>query len=328
VHHQEGTHRIMSRTYDVLCIGRSSIDLYSNDVGAPFEDITSFAAFVGGCPTNISVGTRRLGLRSALLTGVGEDKVGDFIVAFLNREGVETRFIAAKPGRRTSAVLLGIQPPDTFPLTFYRDNNADIELTIDDVLAAPVADSRLLLISGTGLSREPSRSATLYAAELAASSGTEVVLDIDSRPTLWHDARAFGVTIRNTLPLVDIAIGTDDEIKAAAGTDTGEAGVARLLEGVRKAVVYKLGEYGARVYTKDGATYEAAPFRIEVLNTLGAGDAFASGFLYGHLHGWGWQKAARMGNATGAMVVTRQGCANSMPTLDDALAFVESKGGF
>ncbi|MFN8379398.1 MAG: 5-dehydro-2-deoxygluconokinase [Anaerolineae bacterium] len=318
----------MARTYDVLCIGRSSIDLYSNDVGVPFEQITSFAALVGGCPTNISVGTRRLGLKSALLTGVGQDKVGDFIVAFLDREGVETHFIAHKAGRRTSAVLLGIQPPDTFPLTFYRDNCADIELTIDDALAAPIADSRLLLISGTGLSAEPSRSATLVAAETALASETEVVLDIDYRSTLWHDARAFGVTIRAALPLVDIAIGTEDEIKAATGAPTGEAGVARLLEGVRKAVVYKLGEAGARVYTKDGAIHNAAPFRIEVLNTLGAGDAFASGFLYGYLNGWGWQKSARMGNATGAIVVTRQGCANDMPTLTEAMTFAEEKGGF
>lgn len=318
----------MSRTYDVLCMGRSSIDLYSNDVGAPFELITSFAALVGGCPTNISVGTRRLGLRSALLTGVGVDKVGDFIIAFLDREGVETRYIPHKAGRRTSAVLLGIQPPDNFPLTFYRDNCADLALTIDDALAAPIADSRLLLISGTGLSQDPSRSATLVAAEVANASGTEVVLDIDYRPTLWHDARAFGVSVRTALPLIDIAIGTEDEIKGATGAASGEAGVQRLLEGVRKAVVYKLGEAGARVYTTDGVVYDASAFRIEVLNTLGAGDAFASGFLYGYLNGWGWQKSARMGNATGAIVVTRQGCANDMPTLAETLAFVEQKGGF
>src|SRR5438034_428709 len=150
----------MTETYDILTMGRSSIDLYSNDVGAPFEQISSFAAYVGGCPTNISVGTRRLGCRSALLTAVGEDKVGDFIVHFLRKEGVETQFVPRKPGRRSSAVILGIQPPDRFPLTYYRDNCADVELTIDDILAAPIADSRVLLISGTGLSREPARSAT------------------------------------------------------------------------------------------------------------------------------------------------------------------------
>src|ERR671929_1020804 len=162
------------RRYDILAMGRSSIDLYSNDVGAPFPDIRSFAAYVGGCPTNISVGTRRLGLRSAVLTAVGPDPVGDFILHALEREGVATRYIPRKPGRRSSAVVLGIEPPDRFPLVYYRDNCADIELTIDDVLAAPLADSRLLLISGTGLSKEPSRSATLFAAERARAMRTKI----------------------------------------------------------------------------------------------------------------------------------------------------------
>ncbi len=318
----------MSRSYDVLCMGRSSIDLYSNDVGAPFEEITSFAALVGGCPTNISVGTHRLGLNSALLTGLGDDRVGDFIRRFLDREGVEMRFVPTKPGRRTSAVLLGIQPPDSFPLIYYRDNNADIQLEIDDVIAAPVADSRLLLISGTGLSKEPSRSATQFAAELATASETEVVIDLDYRPDQWNDVRAFGITTRVTLPICDIAIGTEDEIKAATGEDSAEAAVAVLLKGVRKAVVFKRGGDGSTVYTTSGEVYPAPAFQIEVLNVLGAGDAFASGFIYGYLQGWGWAKAARMGNATGAIVVTRQGCANDMPSLDETLAFVAAQGGF
>lgn len=318
----------MTRTYDLLCMGRSGIDLYSNDVGVPFEEITSFAALVGGCPTNISVGTRRLGLRSALLTGIGDDQVGQFIVHFLHREGVETRFIATKPGRRSQAVLLGIQPPDHFPLTFYRDNAADIGLTLDDVIAAPIPDSRLLLISGTGLAKDPGHHATLHAAEIARETGTEVVLDIDYRPTEWYDPRAFGVSIRTALPLVDIAIGTEDEIKAATGAADGESGVVRLLAGVRKAVVYKRGADGSSVYTTNGEVYHAAPFRITVLNTLGAGDAFASGFLYGYVQGWDWAKCARMGNANGAIVVTRQGCANDMPPLADTLRFIDSHGGF
>ncbi len=318
----------MTRTYDLLCMGRSSIDLYSNDVGAPFEEITSFAALVGGCPLNISVGTHRLGLNSALLTGLGDDRVGGFIRHFMAHEGVEMQFAPTKAGRRTSAVLLGIQPPDSFPLIYYRDNNADIQLDIDDVLAAPIADSRLLLISGTGLSKEPSRSATQFAAEWATASGTEVVLDIDYRPDQWHDARAFGITSRVTLPLCDVAIGTEDEIKAATGAADADSAVERLLKGVRKAVVFKRGGDGASVYTTAGEVFHAPPFKIDVLNVLGAGDAFASGFIYGYLQGWGWAKAARMGNATGAIVVTRQGCANDMPALSETLAFVESQGGF
>lgn len=316
-----------NRTYDILCMGRCSIDLYSNDVGADFKDITSFAALVGGSPTNISVGTRRLGLRSALLTAVGEGGPGDFILNFLQKEGVETRFIPRKDGR-TPVVLLGIQPPDNFPLYFYRDTAPDIQLTIDDVLAAPVAESRLLNISGTGLSKEPSRSATQFAAEVAQQAGTEVILDIDYRPDQWHDPRAFGVTVRATLPLVDIAIGTEEEILAATNAASDTAAVERLLKDVRKAVIYKRGSEGNSIYTTDGEVIDVPPFKVEVLNVLGAGDAFASGFIYGYAQGWGWRKAARMGNATGAIVVTRQGCANDMPTVAEATELIESQGGF
>src|SRR5438128_9377156 len=211
-----------ARSYDVITMGRSSIDLYSNDIGAPFVEISSFAADVGGCPTNISVGTRRLGLRPALLTAVGDDQVGDFILHFLQNEGVETRFIPRKPGHRSSAVVLGIEPPDRFPLTYYRDNCADIELNIDDVLATPIAESRVLLISGTGLSKEPSRSATLFAVETAHQAGTPVALDIDFRPDQRHGQRALGVTLRSALRLVDIVIGTDDEINAAMLVDSSQ----------------------------------------------------------------------------------------------------------
>src|SRR5262245_15084500 len=216
----------MTKTYDLIAMGRSSIDLYANDVGAPFAEITSFAAYIGGCPTSISVGTRRLGLNAALLTALGSDPVGDFILHALEREGVETLYIPRKPGRRTSAVVLGIEPPDRFPLVYYRDNCADIALTIDDVLATAIDDCRCLLISGTGLSQEPSRSATLFAAEQARAAGAEVVLDVDFRPDQWHDARAFGVTVRSALRLVDLVIGTEDEINAAMLTDTGQVRIA------------------------------------------------------------------------------------------------------
>ena len=329
---------------DVLAMGRSSIDLYSSDVGAPFVDITSFAAYVGGCPTNVSVGTRRLGLESAVLTAVGPDPVGDFILHFLQKEGVETGYVPRKPGKRTSAVVLGIEPPDRFPLVYYRDNCADIELTIDDVLAAPVADSRALFISGTGLSKEPSRSATLYAAELAKAAGKTVFLDLDFRPDQWHDPRAFGVVVRSALPLVDVAMGSEEEVKVAAGEtritvthsqvsnyqvagDTGAA-IRAMLDAGLGVLVAKHGPKGASVYLQGGEVVQAAPFPVEILNVLGAGDAFASGLLYGRLKGWDWRQSARMANAVGAIVVTRPACANSMPTLAEVEAFVAARGGF
>lgn len=331
--------------YDVLTIGRSSIDLYSNDIGAPFPEITSFGAFVGGCPTNISVGTRRLGLKSALLTAIGDDPVGEFILKFLKKEDIETRFIVIKPEHRTSAVVLGIEPPDKFPLIYYRENCADIELTIDDVLASPIAESRAILISGTGLSKEPSRTATLFAAEQAKAMQCQVFLDLDFRADQWHDPRAFGVGIRSALRNVDIAIGTEEEIKATSLTNVSQisiehsqisnpniegdinVAITTILDAGPNALVMKRGIDGADIYTKEGEVIHANPFPVEVYNTLGAGDAFASGFIYGILNGWDWQKSARLGNATGAIVVTRHGCANFMPTMAEVDAFVEERGG-
>lgn len=335
----------MTKTYDTLHMGRSSIDLYSDDIGAPFVKITRFAAFVGGSPTNISVGAKRLGLNSALLTAVGADLVGDFILNFLNKEGVETQFIPRKPGHRTSAVLLGIEPPDRFPLVYYRENCADMELTIDDVWRAPIKDTKVFQFAGTNLYKEPCRSATMMAAGVAQHFGAEVVLDIDFRPDQWHDVRAFGIAIRSMLNSVDIVIATDDELNAAmlvqddqmAVTHSqvsdarvqgdAESSIRALMNSGVQAVVRKRGLDGARVYLKDGTMIDAAAFPVIVVNILGAGDAFAAGFLYGHVKGWGWHKSARLANACGAILVTKHGCANFMPTLDEAMAFVNERGG-
>ena len=335
----------MTKTYDSLHMGRSSIDLYSNDIGAPFVDIQSYAAYVGGSPANISVGARRLGLKTALLTAVGDDPVGDFILHFLNNEGVDTSFIPRKPEHRTSAVVLGIEPPDKFPLVYYRGNCADINLTIDDALAAPLADCRVFQFAGTNLSLEPSRSATLFAAEMARQAGAAVVFDVDFRPDQWHDVRAFGVVARSALRLVDVVIGTEDEINAAMLSDVSQmrvshsqvsdtkvegdtqSGIAFMLGLGPQAVIEKIGPQGARVHLKGGEVIDVPGFPVEVTNILGAGDAFGGGFIYGLVKGWDWYKSARLGNACGAIVVTEHGCANFMPTLPEVEAFTRPYGG-
>ncbi|MFL6335365.1 MAG: 5-dehydro-2-deoxygluconokinase [Pyrinomonadaceae bacterium] len=320
--------RGMEREFDLLTMGRSSIDLYANEVGAPFTEIKSFAAYVGGCPTNIAVSARRLGLRTALLNAVGEDLVGDFVKSFLDREGVETKYGVRKRGRRTSAFLLGIEPPDRFPIVPYREGGPDFELNINDVLAAPIPASRALLLTGSGLARQPSRDATLFAAEQARAHHTVVILDLDFRAELWSDVRAYGVAVRALLPLVDVVLGTFEEVSAAflSGT-TGEA-VARVLAAGPEALVLKRGAASTLVHTRGGKVLEAPTFKVDVLNVLGAGDAFAGGFLYGYLKDWDLYRAARMGNACGAIVVTRHGCANFMPYEAEALGFVEERGGF
>src|SRR4029077_488046 len=199
------------RAYDVLAMGRSSIDLYAHQIGVPITAVTRFDPYVGGCLTNVSVGTRRLGLRSVLLTAVGDDQVGDFVTAFLDREQVDTRFIPRKTGRRTSAVILTIQPPDRFPLTFYRDNCADRAITIEDVARAPVAESRVVFLTGTGLSHEPARAATFAAAAAARAAGVPVVIDIDYRADQWESPHVFSTQLRQLLRSATIAVGTEEE---------------------------------------------------------------------------------------------------------------------
>lgn len=335
-----------NKKYDVITFGRSSIDLYSQNIGSAFNDIKGFDAFVGGSPLNIAVGCARLGVNASLLTAVGNDKVGAFIVNFLNKEGVHTHCIPIKNTARSSAVVLGIEPPDKFPLVFYRDNAADSQVDIDDVDRAAISEYQILLINGTAMNMEPSRSATFYAVEVANRNNVQVILDLDFRADQWHDYRAYGVTMRAILPKVKIAIGTVEEILAATMESATQVtitdqqisapeikgdldhSIKRLLSTGIETLVVKKGKDGASIYGKDGSRQDVPGFPVEILNILGAGDAFASGFLYGVLQGWGLYKACRMGNASGAHVVTQKGCANFMPTLKESMSFIEKNGGF
>ena len=334
------------KTYDVITYGRSSIDLYSANIGADFVDIQSFNAYVGGSPLNMAVGTKRLGLRSALITGIGQDQIGDFLLNFLNKEGVETKFIQRKPGFRTSAVVLGIQPPDNFPLVYYRENCADSKVTIDDVISANIGDSRLFEISATALNVEPSRSAGFFAAEEAVKNNVPILIDLDFRADQWHDPRSFGVTTRAYLQNCTIALGTEEEILATMLSDPDQikitnqqisapeirgnvdAAIAKIRALGVEALIVKRGAKGSTVFLKSGEVIDVPGFPVEVMNVLGAGDAFASGFIYGYLKGWDWYKSCRMGNACGAILVTKPGCSNFNPTLAEALEFIENHGGF
>ena len=243
-------------------------------------------------------------------------------------------------------MVLGIEPPDKFPLVYYRDNAADSQVTIDDVDLASIPDYRILLINGTAMNMEPSRSATFHAAEIASKNNVDVVLDLDFRADQWHDYRAFGITMRAVLPLVKIAIGTEEEILAATLENTSQvtikhqqisapeisgninASIKRLLSTGIEVLIVKRGREGASIYKKEGTIEDVPGFPVDVLNVLGAGDAFASGFLYGILQGWDLYKSCRMGNASGAHVVTQKGCANFMPTLQESMNFIEKNGGF
>jgi 5-dehydro-2-deoxygluconokinase len=259
---------------------------------------------------------------------------------------VETKFIPRKPGSRTSAVVLGIQPPDNFPLVYYRENCADSKVNIDDVINSNIGSFRLFEISATALNVEPSRSAGFFAAEEAVRNDVPILIDLDFRADQWHDARAFGITARAFLRNCTIALGTEEEILATMLSDPAnikirnqqisapeirgdiDASIKSIMKLGIKALVFKRGSKGSTVFLNDGTVTDVPGFPVQVINVLGAGDAFASGFIYGYLNGWDWYKCCRMGNACGAILVTKPGCSNFNPTLKEALDFIESKGGF
>ncbi|MCG8352531.1 MAG: 5-dehydro-2-deoxygluconokinase [Chloroflexales bacterium] len=334
------------KQFDLITMGRVGMDLFAQNVGAAFEDVTGFETAVGGSPVNIAIGTSRLGLNSAAFTAVGEDRVGDFVLRYLQNEGVATDYIPRKPNCRTGLAMVSIQPPDQFPLVFYRDNPADTYLTIDDAAALPLTNSRAVQISGTALSRGSCRDAMLFVAEQCRALHVTTFMDLDLRPDQWTHPRAFGLNVRTVLRHLDVVIGTEEEFYALLAEDPApvwqgdnvtEAQIEEMEELLQtlladsqgpEALVLKRGPRGVSIFTKTSDVVDAAGFAVEVLNTVGAGDAFASGFIYGYLKGWDWYKSGRMGNACGALAVTRHGCATALPTEQQALNFIEERSGF
>lgn len=328
--------------YDLVTVGRVNMDLYSQDIGAEFADITGFDAMVGGSPSNIAIGTSRLGLRSIALTAVGDDRVGEFVLRYFRDEGVATDWVATKPGKLTSLALLGVQPPSHFPLTFYREDPADIHLTEDDVDAVPFDRVRAIQLSGNAFSRGSCADATRYAAKQARAHGLVAFVDLDLRPTDWSHPREFGVTMRSIMAHVDVVIGTEEEFYAALMPDPEvimnggvvpaprhdelDDRVAALLDRGPAAIALKRGPRGVSILLPD-AHLDVPGFPVDVVNTVGAGDAFASGLIRSRLAGWDWKESARFANACGAIVVTRHGCAAALPTEDDVMAFATAHGG-
>lgn len=201
--------------YDLITVGRVSMDLFASDIGAAFHDVTAFETSVGGSPVNIAIGASRLGLKSIALTAVGDDEVGRFVRRYLRNEGVNTDFISTKPEARTGMALVAVQPPDKFPLLFYRENPADIHIAIDEARALPLAATRAISLSGTALSRARARDVILYLAEQANQHGAALFIDLDLRPDQWSHPLSYGLNMRRIMPLCDVIIGTEEEFHAA-----------------------------------------------------------------------------------------------------------------
>ena len=325
---------------DVITIGRSSVDLYGQQIGSRLEDIGSFAKSVGGCPANIAVGTARLGLKSALVTRVGDEQMGRFITEQLAREGVTTSGVATDRDRLTALVLLAVEGEGVSPMIFYRTDCADMALDAADIDPGFIASAGAIVITGTHFSTPNAEAAQLKAVRAAKDAGRRVVFDIDYRPNLWglagHAAgferyvKSDYVTgkIRPVLGDCDLIVGTEEEVMIAGGAgDLNEA--LRAIRAVSAAtIVLKRGAKGCIVY--DGpipddleAGIVGQGFPIEIYNVLGAGDAFMSGFLRGWLKGEPHATSATWANACGAFAVSRLLCAPEYPTWPELTQFLE-----
>ena len=325
---------------DVITIGRSSVDLYGQQIGSRLEDIASFAKSVGGCPANIAVGSARLGLKSALITRVGNEQMGRFIREQLTREGVETRGIATDPNRLTALVLLAVEAEGVSPMIFVRTDCADMALSEADIDEAFIASAGAIVVTGTHFSKPNSEAAQRKAIRIAKANGRKVVFDIDYRPNLWglggHEAGferymksdTVSEKLRTILPDCDLIVGTEEEIRIASGADSVPAALKAIRALSAATIVLKRGAMGCIVY--GGAIPDdleagivGKGFPIEVYNVLGAGDAFMSGFLRGWLKGEPLETCATWANACGAFAVSRLLCAPEYPTWAELSYFLE-----
>jgi len=319
------------RTRDIVCLGRLAVDLYAQNVGARLEDVSTFAKYLGGSSANIAFGCARLGLNASMLARVGNDHMGRFLTETLEREGCDVSHVRIDRDRLTALVLLGLEDRDTFPLVFYRENCADMAVDENDFDEAYIASSKALLITGTHFSTEQVNRTSRRALDYARSNDVRTILDIDYRPVLWGlTGKADGETrfianegvtahLQRILPLIDLVIGTEEEFRIAGGKDRLIDALAMVRKVTSATLVVKRGPLGCSII--EGAvpsSIDDAPVHggveVEVLNVLGAGDAFASGFLSGWLRDEPLEACARTANACGALVVSRHGCAPAMPT--------------
>ena len=323
-----------SRSLDVICLGRAAVDFYGFQVGSRLEDMGSFAKYLGGSSCNIAFGCARLGLRSAMLTRVGDEHMGRFVREELHRGGVDVSHVITDPDRFTGLVVLGIKDKDTFPLIFFRRDCADMAIDQSDFSAEFIAASKALLITGTHFSTQKTYAASMKAIDYARASGVRVIVDIDYRPVLWGltglgdgetryiDSDSVTTHLQTIWPRCDLIVGTEEEVRIAGGSRDTIAALRSIRSLTDATIVLKLGEQGCVVLdgdvpaNLDDMTVFAGP-RVDVLNVLGAGDAFMSGFLRGWLRDEEYRHCAAYANACGALVVSRHGCSPAIPTAEE-----------
>lgn len=312
-----------AETFDVLTMGRVGVDLYPERTGVPLHEVETFARFLGGSATNVAVAAARYGRRSAVITRTGADPFGRYVHEALRGFGVDDRFVTSVPHLPTPVVFCEIFPPDDFPLYFYRYPKApDLEIHVGELDLDAIRAARFFSVTGTGLSEEPSRTATIDALR-TREHRDHTVLDLDYRPMFWSSAGEAAEVIGEAVRHATVAVGNLDEVEVAVGSREPHEAADRLLErGVRLAVV-KQGPKGVLACTVDERV-EVPPVPVDVVNGLGAGDAFGGALAHGLLAGRDLGEVMRFCNAAGALVSSRLACADAMPTADEVEALLKA----
>jgi len=308
--------------FDVLTMGRIGVDIYPLQVGVSLRAVETFGKYLGGSATNVAVAAARYGRRSAVITRTGQDPFGEYLHDALRKFGVDDRYVTAVPGLPTPVTFCEIFPPDHFPLYFYRFPKApDLEIATDELDLDAIRAARVFWVTVTGLSQEPSRGATLAALEARARSGI-TILDLDYRPMFWPSREEARTWVQRALPHVTVAVGNLDEYDTAVGVREPRAAAQALRDRGVQVVVVKQGPKG--VLARDDHTeVEVPPVPVEVVNGLGAGDAFGGALCHGLLAGWDLERVMRFGNAAGAIVASRLACADAMPDAAEVQAVLE-----
>jgi 5-dehydro-2-deoxygluconokinase len=309
---------------DVVILGRVGYDLYSEEPHVPLPQVRRFSRYLGGSSANMAVGLSRLGAKVGLVSCLGNDSLSEFLVGFLKKENVETAHIQVAPGYLPSLCLTEVSPPDSFPQVFYRHDAVDTMLDATEQDLTFAASAKMFITNGTSLCGSPSRESAYRALERAKLAGRTVVLDVDFRSMSWKSPDEAGLAIRLALPFVDVLIGNQLELKLAAGVDDLDKAIAKLRDAGIPMLVSKLGELGTRVLTPQETVY-LPPYKVDVATTIGAGDGFASGFLYAKLKGHSLTDCLHYGNAAAAIVVSRLSCSEAMPLLAEVEAMIRSQ---
>jgi 5-dehydro-2-deoxygluconokinase len=308
---------------DVTILGRIGYDLYSEEPNVKLPQVRRFSRYLGGSSANMAVGLARLGARVSIIACLGDDSLSEFLIDFLKAENVDTTHVQRAPGFLPSLCLTEVSPPDRFPQVFYRHDAVDTMLRITEKDLGSIAGRGMFVTNGTSLCASPSRESTYQALEHARRAGCRVVFDVDYRAMSWPSAEAAGQAVRLALPFIDVLIGNQPELRLVAGEEDLDRATAALRERV-PLLVSKLGEQGTRVW-QNGESVFLPPYQVEVVSTIGAGDGFASGFLYALLAGKPVLECLHYGNAAAAIVVSRLSCSEAMPTLAEVESMVRSR---